>query len=181
MTNPSPTFVFTTCQIGSENILKNELGRLRPEWRFAFSRPGFVTFKVPEEEKLVGDFELGAVFARSYGFSLGRVEKADPDTLAQKAWELFGERPFRRVHAWGRDALAPEARDFDPRLSPEAIAAARYTLPSWDDATPAALDALWERIRADAATGVFDGAAKLYRPYWMSKLVRNDDEPSFPK
>src|SRR5882724_9885224 len=62
-------FVFVSCQPGAEPALKDELAREHPEFRFAFSRPGFVTFKSPNDLK--PDFELRSVFARAYGLSLG--------------------------------------------------------------------------------------------------------------
>ncbi len=46
---PSP-FYFTICQVGAEKALKEEMARIAPDLRFAFSRPGFVTFKKSEGE-----------------------------------------------------------------------------------------------------------------------------------
>ncbi len=71
-----PDFLFVTCQIGAEGAVKGELGRRWPEFRFAFSRPGFLTFKLPPGHGLAGDFDLEAVFARAYGFSLGPVNSS---------------------------------------------------------------------------------------------------------
>ena len=47
MATPS-TFIFCSCQYGAQAILKQEILSHWPEFKFAFSRPGFVTFKVPE-------------------------------------------------------------------------------------------------------------------------------------
>jgi 23S rRNA (cytidine2498-2'-O)-methyltransferase len=69
-----PDFLFVTCQIGAEGAVKGELGRRWPEFRFAFSRPGFLTFKLPPGHGLAGDFDLEAGFVRAYGFSLGAVK-----------------------------------------------------------------------------------------------------------
>jgi 23S rRNA (cytidine2498-2'-O)-methyltransferase len=66
-------FVFVTCQVGAERAVKGEVAQRWPEFRFAFSRPGFLTFKLPEQQFLAPDFNLSSVFARSYGFSLGKV------------------------------------------------------------------------------------------------------------
>ncbi len=71
-------FVLATCQRGAEAALKNEIAQLWPDWRFSFSRPGFLTFKLPAELLIAEDFELGSVFARAYGFSLGTVAVASP-------------------------------------------------------------------------------------------------------
>ncbi|HEV2972274.1 MAG TPA: SAM-dependent methyltransferase [Pirellulales bacterium] len=40
-----PDFIFATCQIGAEPALKAEVARDWPALRFAYSRPGFLTFK----------------------------------------------------------------------------------------------------------------------------------------
>ncbi len=66
-------FLFVTCQVGAERAVKGELALRWPDFRFAFSRPGFLTFKLPEQQFLTPDFSLSSVFARSYGFSLGRI------------------------------------------------------------------------------------------------------------
>src|SRR5688572_17996771 len=44
----SARFVFAATQSGAERWLKNEVAREHHELRFAFSRPGFVTFRLPE-------------------------------------------------------------------------------------------------------------------------------------
>ena len=44
-----PEFVFATCQFGAEAALKDEIARDVPALRFAYSRPGFLTFKLLDE------------------------------------------------------------------------------------------------------------------------------------
>lgn len=118
-----PQFLFVTCQVGSEWAVKMELGRRRPDLRFAFSRPGFLTFRLPPDHRLAADFDVESVFARAYGFSLGRVTGASLDELAVGVWATYGERPFRRVHVWERDAAPPGDHGFEPSVTPAAIAA----------------------------------------------------------
>lgn len=65
-------FLFTTCQVGAEAPLKAEIARLWPEFKFAYSRPGFVTFKLPAGFEFKKEFQLGSVFASRWGFSLGQ-------------------------------------------------------------------------------------------------------------
>ena len=77
-----PDFLFVTCQIGAEQAVKGELARRWPGFRFAFSRPGFLTFKLPDEHGLADDFDLESVFARAYGFSLGSVTGQTSEELA---------------------------------------------------------------------------------------------------
>lgn len=64
-------FVFAVCQIGAEPALKAEVAHLHPGWRFAFSRPGLITWRT--ERPVGADVELGAVFARAFGASLGKA------------------------------------------------------------------------------------------------------------
>src|SRR6266699_1020459 len=64
-------FVWAVCQLGAEPALKDEIARLHPGWRFAYSRPGLVTWKTAEP--IGADVSLGAVFARAWGASLGKV------------------------------------------------------------------------------------------------------------
>jgi len=123
MTRAKPHFLFVTCQIGAEGAAKNELARLQPELRFAYSRPGFLTFKVPPELHLAPDLCLDSVFARAYGLSLGKVSGGDPDQLAAASWEIFGDRPARRVHAWARDLRVPGEHGYEPGITAEALAA----------------------------------------------------------
>jgi 23S rRNA (cytidine2498-2'-O)-methyltransferase len=65
-------FIWCACQAGAEKQLKSEMAGLRPEWKFSYSRPGFVTFKLDRESEL--DLSLVSVFAREYALSLGRVK-----------------------------------------------------------------------------------------------------------
>ena len=95
----TPAHLFTTCQVGAEGALKAELGRTWPGFRFAFSRPGFVTFKLPDACGLADDFDLRSVFARTYGFCLGRVEGESAESLADELWALVGEQPVDVLHA----------------------------------------------------------------------------------
>ena len=78
-----PQFLFITCQVGAERTVKDELARRWADFQPAFSRPGFLTFKLPGDCTLPPDFDLGAIFARAHGFSLGSARGGDPDRLAR--------------------------------------------------------------------------------------------------
>ena len=119
----SARFLFVTCQAGAEKAVKGEVAQRWPEFRFAYSRPGFLTFKLPEEQFLTPDFNLASVFARSYGFSLGKVSHADSATAARDAWNLLGDRPIHQIHVWERDRAQPGERGFEPSITPAALAA----------------------------------------------------------
>jgi 23S rRNA (cytidine2498-2'-O)-methyltransferase len=110
----SARFVFVTAQAGSERPLKNELAREHPELKLAFSRPGFVTFRLPEAGR--GELELRSVFARTWGYSLGKVSGTDDSMLARDALELVSgelasETP-KHVHLWHRERPLPGDEDF---------------------------------------------------------------------
>jgi 23S rRNA (cytidine2498-2'-O)-methyltransferase len=119
----TPGFLFVTCQVGAEAAVKGELARLWPTFRFSYSRPGFLTFKLPPDHALADDFELGSIFARAYGFSLGKVAGGDPSTRARQAWQLAADNAFDQLHVWQRDLEAPGDHGFQPSLTPEALAA----------------------------------------------------------
>ena len=118
-----PHFLFLTCQVGAEKAVKAELARRWPEFRPAFSRGGFLTLKLPETTYLTPDFDLESVFARSYGFSLGKVSGDDDATLAHGLWDMFGDRPFERIHVWQRDRAEAGEFGFEPSITPAAVEA----------------------------------------------------------
>ncbi len=99
-------FVFVVCQAGAENHLKKEVARLQSDWKPAFSRPGFVTFKAPEPVPL--DVPLSAVFARAYAVSFGKTKDlAEVKAFAAKT----AHRPH--IHVFVREQVLPG--DDDPR------------------------------------------------------------------
>ena len=110
-------FLFTICQTGAESALKAEIARLWPSFRFAFSRPGFVTFKLPEGLRLAADFDLQSTFARTFGFSLGKVSGDDANELTQQAWELAEQQKPDHLHVWQRDWTVPGENGFEPGLT----------------------------------------------------------------
>jgi 23S rRNA (cytidine2498-2'-O)-methyltransferase len=123
-----PKFIFVTCQIGAERAVKGEIARRWPPFRFAFSQPGFLTFKLPETLELAADFDLESVFARAYGFSLGKVTGPSVHELAVAAWQQETIGPVQRIHVWEKDRAAPGDRDYDPAITAEAIDAHRTLL-----------------------------------------------------
>jgi len=108
-------FVFVSVQSGAERALKSEIAREHPELRFAFSRPGFVTFRSSED--LAHDFVLRSVFARTWSFSLGKVNGSDDSQRAREAWRLIGEQlpdePIHPLHVWQRDRALPGDEGYD--------------------------------------------------------------------
>src|SRR5262245_16781425 len=113
----SPRFLFTTCQVGAESALKQELARVWPAFRFAYSRPGFLTFKLPAGAEPPDDLDLQCTFARAHGLSLGKISVAQPSggpspkgvepgtiestqsgEIPRRVWELIGDLPVERLH-----------------------------------------------------------------------------------
>jgi 23S rRNA (cytidine2498-2'-O)-methyltransferase len=122
MQRPSQ-FLFATCQIGAENALKAELARGPAPLRVAYSRPGFLTFKLSAEHGWPEEFELGAAFARSHAFSLGKVSGESTEAMAAEVWRLAEGETFDRLHVWPRDRFAAGEHDYRPSLTPESQAA----------------------------------------------------------
>lgn len=117
-----PQFMFMVCQYGAEAALKQEMARQWPQFRLSFSRPGFVTFKLPQDAISVDgvlqtDFDPKCVFARSYGFSLGKLSGTDAVELAARVWQLVGDETFRYLHVWQRDTAVPGDFHFEPGVS----------------------------------------------------------------
>jgi 23S rRNA (cytidine2498-2'-O)-methyltransferase len=111
----SARFLFVIAQPGAERPLKNEIAREHPELRFAFSRPGFVTFR--SAEVIAPGFRLRSVFARTWGYSLGKCAGTDDALLARDAWRLADElvrtETVRHVHAWPRERPLPGDEAYD--------------------------------------------------------------------
>lgn len=113
MTEPA-RFVFATCQVGAEPALKFEIARDWPHLRFAFSRPGFVTFKHADGESFPDDFTVRAVFARTFGVSLGKSTGGTAQERAEIAWQLVGDRPVSDLHVFPRDLHESGYRGYQP-------------------------------------------------------------------
>ena len=116
MAEPSPQFLFVICQHGAEDALKAEIARQWPGFRLAFSRPGFVTFKVDSAQQLLG-LDLRSTFARTSGISLGRVQGSHADPMADELWSRL-DLDFDQVHVWQRDTCLPGERGFEPGVTP---------------------------------------------------------------
>ena len=92
-------FAFATCAPGLEAMLKLDVARARPELRFAYSRPGLVTFKSPRA--IAPDDPPGSAFAHVWGSSIGPAR--DPDDAAHQL-AMLG---VQRAHLFVRDPDVP--------------------------------------------------------------------------
>ena len=136
--NWPPQFLFTVCQCGAELTLKQEVAAGPVEARPAFSRPGFVTFKLEEPCQNPGRFQLPSTFARTYGFCLGKVLGPSTNALAKELWDLppveqmRAKHPLCDLHVWQRDTKPVGVQGFEPgptRLAQEVEAIIRQHSP----------------------------------------------------
>jgi 23S rRNA (cytidine2498-2'-O)-methyltransferase len=84
MDAPASPFAFALCQPGMERWLKLEMGRLRPDLRPAFGRPGLVSFKATTSPFAATDAPA-AIFARTWSCSAGPVKSAIEAVAAAQA------------------------------------------------------------------------------------------------
>lgn len=166
-----PRFVFAACQPGGEAALKRDVARRHPALRFAFSRPSFVTFRLPDGESALA-FDLDSPFARTWGHSLGKIEGADDATLAARIWPALAERldaaELRRathLHVWARDEATPGDFGFVPGPTPTTHALGERIL----GLLPSGMTASVPRLDAHAAEDdtVLDCVLVGAREWWL--------------
>jgi 23S rRNA (cytidine2498-2'-O)-methyltransferase len=116
-------FIFTTCQVGAEPALKKEISKNHPSLRFAFSRPGFLTFKSNVPLNL--DFELNSIFTRAYGLSITKAALIDAPAAIREVEATLrqGISPVH-LHIWERDQHKPgeEPKGFEATAWTDAVA-----------------------------------------------------------
>ncbi len=108
---PSGQFVFVCCQVGSEAALKTDVKRKHAGLAFAFSRPGFVTFKNTTDEPIE---RIDSPFARTFGASVTTIKTTEnrPELVAKTLQGCKGS--FSHLHVWERDKYVPGERQFEP-------------------------------------------------------------------
>jgi 23S rRNA (cytidine2498-2'-O)-methyltransferase len=120
-------FLFAPCQVGAETVFKAEIKRLFPLFRLSFSRPGFLTFKIPDDaDEMASRIINRSVFARTVARSLGKITVTTPDNMdfnniAAEIWSIAeNHRLFvNRIHVFRRDMLPTGEKGFEPGLTPE--------------------------------------------------------------
>jgi 23S rRNA (cytidine2498-2'-O)-methyltransferase len=108
--NPNHTpFYFCCCQFGAEKIARDEVLKAYPELKFAFSRPGFVTFKDDSGAPSKTAAKIAAkthhpewIFVRLWGQSIGQAK----DAAAAQALQLTVPKEAIQ-HAFERDTFVP--------------------------------------------------------------------------
>ncbi len=145
------SFLLVTCQIGVESALKAEMAARGRGFHLAYSRPGFLTFKLPSNVAYADDFDASSVFARACAFSLGKVTGNDDPLKSRTAWELARDLRIRRIHVWPRDQARPGSRGYEPQLTPAAYAVHRRLWENRPQAVALAPDA--DEMRTPASRG----------------------------
>ncbi len=117
MSKSDTQFVFMTCRAGAESALKEEVARVMPGWRPAFSRAGFLTFKcteaAPRNDKELA--ERNWTFAHTHGISIGKLVGTQLAELAQEVWQhpgvalLLKSKDPLGIHVWQRDPVVDES------------------------------------------------------------------------
>jgi 23S rRNA (cytidine2498-2'-O)-methyltransferase len=165
-------FVFAVCQVGAEPALKAEVARLHPGWRFAFSRPGLVTWRT--ERPVDAEVQLGAVFARAFGASLGKATTL-PELLrlAENLAADASQAPLRLHVFAGEDSPLGE----EACVAPDAVAEElRANLLALAPATLLAADARPPR-RGEL---VLDVIVRQGEPLWVGFHRHGDAHSPFP-
>lgn len=97
----NPRFYFATCHTGAEKAVKIEVLTKYPQLKFAFSRPGFITFKEDDDRK-PAITKTDGVFTRLWGTVIGQAK--DRDALLNL---IEGLPSGAKVHAFERDHALP--------------------------------------------------------------------------
>lgn len=160
------------CQLGAEPALKGEVSRLHPGWRFAFSRPGLVTWRT--DSPLAPEMALGAVFAREFGVSMGSAaEDRDVVAAAVQLGALY--RQPLALHVFERDRARPgeeaEGDVYGP-LAADVAARIRAAAPAQTFAEPG-------RPLAGGAP-VLDAVAAPGEPLWLGFHVHGRGHSPHP-
>lgn len=111
-----PKFIYVICQNGAEAGTKLELVSNHPELKLAFSRPGFITFKV-DTGVLPERFLLRSTLARTFGWSLGKATGENADDLVDEIAKVPNLASAKHLHVWQRDPVLPGRNGFEPGVS----------------------------------------------------------------
>jgi 23S rRNA (cytidine2498-2'-O)-methyltransferase len=126
------SFIFVICQNGSETATKKEITDNHPNLRLAFSRPGFITFKVDSTNPLPVRFSLKSTLARTYGWSLGKCADENAEKIASHVAQEIAQRSeladCNDLHVWQRDLTLPGSKGFEPGITALAAEVGRLQL-----------------------------------------------------
>lgn len=161
-------YLFTVCQVGAEPALKAEIKREHPTLAFAFSRPGFVTFK--SGKPLEPDFQLKSVFTRAYGLSIGKSDLAGLSLAFGEARRTLGSEGKSRLHVWERDQYKPDEqpKGFNPG--------------GWKRSAVSALKGVDCALGGVAVQGelVWDVVAVEENQFWIGAHIQSGNHHAWP-
>lgn len=101
-------FIYAIVNVGSEKMLKEEMEIKHPNLKASYQRKGFITFKnTNENAKMKSSDDLGLIFARLYGISIGKCGK---DDLEEKIKELSNGRVIHRYSIDGENISGKTAK-----------------------------------------------------------------------
>lgn len=178
------SFVFATCNAGSEPALKAEVARthggtLTP----AFMRPGLITWK--SRALLPRDFDFNSVFARVSGISLGLCKSSGD--LAQSTLQALGGASFH-LHVFPREVSEEGVSDetwqtIDATRERLVTALRAEGLSLFDPRPPTAGEWVIDVITEPASENLFAGlhrhnAARHPLPGALPRIVLHADAPS---
>ncbi len=143
-------FIFANCQHGMESAARDQVLQQHEGLRLAFSRPGFMTFKVVAPEWPLR-FHLLSPLVRTTGWSVDAIR--DDSEKARIQWAArhiesalaASESDPVLVHVWRRDQRRPGERGFEPGP---------------DDMVARVINALRETISIDAKRLVINQNAR---------------------
>jgi 23S rRNA (cytidine2498-2'-O)-methyltransferase len=95
-----PRFYFATCQFGAEKAVKAEVLSRHPSLRFAFSRPGFITFKESDASRPPIP-RCDGIFVRLWGSSVAHGKHDAAREI------LDAVPPGSLIHTFERDTFVP--------------------------------------------------------------------------
>jgi 23S rRNA (cytidine2498-2'-O)-methyltransferase len=157
---PAPgQYAYFLCQQGAEPALKREIAASNPELKFAFSRPGFLTYK--STQPLDPEFAPELILARAFGLTLGKARGDLPAVVQAARAELRRLEPLApgatfRLHVSERDFFDPGVLPpgYDPFSAPRELEAALRAdpelKPRFRAGAPANGDWVFDVIRIEA-------------------------------
>jgi 23S rRNA (cytidine2498-2'-O)-methyltransferase len=104
-------FLFVTCQHGTESTLKKFLVAPESPFRLAFSKPGFLSFKVVLPTSIPKH-----PLIRRVGWVIGQVSGPEAKEMMQQAVQLAGNK-WNGIHVFQRDTYDTGFMGFEPGIS----------------------------------------------------------------
>jgi 23S rRNA (cytidine2498-2'-O)-methyltransferase len=133
--NSVSSFVFVVCQCQTENMIKRWMLHHVPQAKFAFSRPGLLTFKLEHEQMAAAQALPLCPFIRSFGWSWETVTGGPEEVSAGLA--VHQQRvQAQHLHVWARDPRRVGDRGFEPFGNPEWIDWGTRVTAGWSSDLP---------------------------------------------